>query len=195
MTQQGILGLKPHLNSYFFPFILISHKITLCIIITLISISNFGNPLFRLGDKMVLFKNLSDEQKNIALKKMEELYVKQYDDKKIANEISILLGVDFDKSSVHSWRSRNMLPKVNPKYQKSFAKEVTEIKTQGKNLSRNNEPGSIYATKEKIRFELYNQGYNDREIGRLTNSPSVNIKNWRYRHKLPKNADGMDNTE
>ncbi len=141
---------------------------------------------------MILFKDLSEEQKTVVVEKMEKLYIQKYSDSEIAKNISEILGDHFHTSNVRNWRMRNKLIKNNSlnsfEYNKRFrlykegtAKDKEDILLKKKYIDEKN----------RIRFEIYNQGYSDREIAHATNSNLSTIKSWRRDNKLFKHENKL----
>ncbi len=137
---------------------------------------------------MLLYKDLSPEQKETVIAKMEELYLQKYSDQEIAINISEFLGDHFPSSAVRNWRRYGGLIKFNNFNQQEWAERFALYKAKASKEKEISLP-----TKErenetnKIRFDLYNQGYSDREIAAFTNTKYVNIKYWREANKLFKN--------
>ncbi len=145
---------------------------------------------------MILFKDLSEEQKAVVIEKMEELYLQKYCDQEIAENISKILGDHFHTSNVRKWRRLNKLIMFNifnsfecqerfRLYKEKAAKDKKDSLLIKERFAEH------IAEKNRICFDLYNQGYSDREMARVTNTTPANIRKWRKDNKLFKHENKL----
>lgn len=108
-----------------------------------------------------------NKKKRTLKDKRHELYIKGLTDQEIAD----ILGVT--KNAITIWRYRHRLPNNNPKFKNCQIPSKKETQLYRGEID------------EEQFLELYQKGYNDRQIGEELGIPAPVISNWRRRKGLP----------